>query len=77
MHVAARVRDAVAELGVLERDAEDLGDEYYAKKFASNDLPMSPVAATGGNWWSEVPDGQKCFWFAAILLMILALLAAR
>ena len=61
----------------LAQIAEDLGEEYYAKKFASNDLPMSPVAATDGNWWSEIPDGQKCFWFAVILLMILSLLAAR
>jgi hypothetical protein len=57
--------------------AEDLGQEYYAKKFASNDLPMSPIADTGGNWWGEMPDGQKCFWFAAILLIILSFLAAR
>lgn len=61
----------------LARIAEDLGEEYYAKKFVSNDLPMSPVAATGGNWWSEMPDGQKCFWFAAILLMLRSFLAAR
>ena len=61
----------------LAQIAEDLGQEYYAKKFASNDLPMSPVAALGGNRWSEMPDGQKCFWFAAILLMILSLLAAQ
>ena len=61
----------------LAQIAEDLGQEYYAKKFAFNDLPVSPVAASGGNWWSEMPDGQKCFCFAAILLMILSLLAAR
>jgi len=61
----------------LAQIAEDLGQEYYAKKFASNDLRMSPVAAIGGNWWGEMPDGQKCFWFAAILLMILSLLAAQ
>jgi hypothetical protein len=61
----------------LAQIAEDLGEEYYAKKFASNDLPMSLVADTGGNWWGEMPDGQKCFWFAAILLMILSLLAGR
>jgi len=61
----------------LAQIAEDLGQEYYAKKFASIDLPVSSVAATGGNWWSEMPDGQKCFWFAAILLMILSFMAAR
>lgn len=61
----------------LAQIAEDLGEEYYAKKFASKDLPMYPVAATGGNWWGEMPDGQKCFWFAAILLMLLSLLVAR
>lgn len=60
----------------LAQIAEDLGEEYYAKKFASNVLPMFPVEATDGNWWSEKPDGQKCFWYAAILLMILSLLAA-
>jgi len=61
----------------LAQIAENLGEEYYTKKFASNDLPMSPVAATDRNWWSEMPDGQKCFWFAAILLMILSFMAAR
>ena len=58
----------------LAQIAEDLGEEYYAKKFASYDLPMSSVAATDGNWWTEMPDGQKCFWFAAILLIILSIL---
>ena len=62
---------------LLAQIAEDLGEEYYANKFASNDLPMSPVAVTNGHWWSEMPDGQKCFCFAAILLMILSILAAR
>jgi hypothetical protein len=61
----------------LAQIAEDLGEEYYAKKFASNDLSMATVVATDGNWWSEMPDGQKCFCFAAILLMILSLLAAQ
>jgi hypothetical protein len=61
----------------LAQIAEGLGQEYYAKKFASNDPPMSPVADIGGNWWGEMPDGQKCFWFAAILLIILSFLAAR
>jgi hypothetical protein len=61
----------------LAQIAEDLGQEYYAKKFASNDLPVSPVAATDRNWWSEMPDGQKCFWFAAVLLILLSLLAAQ
>ena len=61
----------------LAQIAKDLGEEYYAKKFASNDLPMPPVAATDRNWWSEMPDGQKCFWFAAVLLILLSLLAAR
>ena len=62
----------------LSQIAEDLGEQFCAKKLASNDLPtMSTIAATDGNWWSEMPDGQKCFWFAVILLMILSLLAAR
>ena len=58
----------------LAQIAEDLGEECYAKKFASYDLPMFPVAAADDNWWTEMPDGQKCFWFAAILLMILSFL---
>ena len=61
----------------LAQIAEDLGEEYYAKKFTSNDLPMSPVVVNDRNWWSEMPDGQNCFWFAAILLMSISLLAAR
>lgn len=60
----------------LAQIAENLGEEYYAKRFASNDLPMSPVAATGGNWWTEMPDGQKYVWIAALVLVILSLLAA-
>jgi hypothetical protein len=62
----------------LAQIAEDLGEQFYAKKLASNDLTiMSTIAATDGNWWSEMPDGQKCFWFIAILLTIFSFMAAR
>ncbi len=61
----------------LAQIAEDLGEEYYGKRFAAA-LPSDyDVQQPALNWWTEMPDGQKCFWFAAILLMILSLLAAR
>jgi hypothetical protein len=59
----------------LAQIAEDLGEEYYGKKFAAvlpSDYNFQEPAS---NWWTEMPDGQKCFWIAAILLIILSILS--
>ena len=61
----------------LAQIAEDLGEEYYGKKFTVV-LPSDyDVQNPASSWWTEMPDGQKCFWFATILLMIVLSLAAR
>jgi hypothetical protein len=59
----------------LAQIAEDLGEEYYGKRFAAA-LPSDyDVQQPALNWWTEMPDGQKCFWLAAILLIILTILS--
>jgi hypothetical protein len=59
----------------LAQIAEDLGEEYYGKKFSAA-LPSDyNFQQPASNWWTDMPDGQKCFWFAAILLMILTILS--
>lgn len=61
----------------LAQIAEDLGEEYYGKRFAAA-LPSDyAVQQPTSNWWTDMPDGQKCFWFATILLIILSILAAQ
>jgi hypothetical protein len=58
----------------LAQIAEDLGEEYYGKRFAAV-LPSDyDVQQPASNWWTDISDGQKCFWFAAILLIILFIL---
>jgi hypothetical protein len=59
----------------LAQIAEDLGEEYYSRKIAAV-LPSDyDVLQPASNWWTDMSDGQKCFWFAAILLMLLSLLS--
>jgi len=74
---STRTTDALEGLAPerLAQIAEDLGEEYHSRKFAvalpSNYNFQQPAS----NWWTDMPDGQKCFWFAAILLIILTILS--
>ena len=58
----------------LAQIAENLGEEYYGKKFATVLPSEYEFQKPASNWWTDMPDGQKCFWFGAILLIILSIL---
>jgi hypothetical protein len=58
----------------LAQIAEDLGEEYYGKRFSTVSPSDYDVQQPASNLWTETSDGQKCFRFAAVLLMLLSLL---
>jgi hypothetical protein len=63
----------------LAQVAVDLGEQCYRyrQRFTSAFAGDFSIAQHTSNWWTDMQDGQKCFWSAALLLMILSLFAAR
>ena len=58
----------------LAQVAENIGEEYYGRKFTPILRPDGEVRRSNTNWWNEMPSGQKCILFAAFLYIFWTLL---